>query len=112
LPFPDDSFDVCFSNAVLEHVGDEDRQRAFVAEAVRVSRRVFLTTPNRWFPVELHTRLPLVHWLPRGAAGRVYDLAGVSWAKDNRLLGAGELRGLFPVPVRVVNLGMTLVAIT
>lgn len=112
LPFPDDSFDVCFSNAVLEHVGGKELQRAFVAEAVRVSRRVFLTTPNRWFPVELHTRLPLVHWLPRSAAGRAYDLAGMPWAKDNRLLGAGELRGLFPVPVRVVNLGMTLVAIT
>ena len=58
LPFADGAFDVYFSNAVIEHVGGVDRQRAFVAEAVRVSRRVFLTTPNRWFPIEVHTRLP------------------------------------------------------
>ena len=112
LPFPDASFDVCFSNAVIEHVGGADRQRAFVCEAVRVSRRVFLTTPNRWFPVELHTRLPFVHWLPRPLAERTYDLVRMPWAKENRLLGPAELRGLFAVPVRIVNLGMTLVAIT
>ncbi len=67
LPFPDDAFDVVFSNAVVEHVGDRERQRLFVTEALRVGRRVFLTTPNRWFPVEVHTRLPFVHWLPPAA---------------------------------------------
>jgi SAM-dependent methyltransferase len=111
LPFADGAFDVVFSNAVVEHVGGEERQRAFVAEALRVGRRVFLTTPNRWFPVEVHTRLPLVHWLPDPLAHRAYDLARRPWAKDNRLLGPGDLRALFPGPVRVVNLGLTLVAI-
>jgi len=112
LPFPDGAFDVCFSNAVIEHVGGPERQRAFVAEAVRVSRRVFLTTPNRWFPVEVHTRLPVVHWLPDAIAHPAYDLVRKPWAKDNRLLRPAELRAFFPVPVRIVNLGMTLVAIT
>jgi SAM-dependent methyltransferase len=111
LPFPDDAFDIVFSNAVIEHVGGRERQQAFVREAVRVGRRVFLTTPNRWFPLEVHTRLPLVHWLPDRAAHRAYDLAGKGFAKENHLLGPGDLRSLFPVPVRIVNLGMTLVAI-
>jgi SAM-dependent methyltransferase len=112
LPFADKSFDVVFSNAVIEHVGDIDRQRLFVAEALRVGRRVFLTTPNRWFPIEVHTMLPLVHWLPRGASDRAYDLAGKGWARENHLLGSGDLQGLFPGPVRIVHLGPTLVAIT
>ena len=112
LPFRDGEFDLYFSNAVIEHVGGEERQRAFVAEAVRVARRVFITTPNRWFPIEVHTRLPLVHWLPERFAHRAYDLARKSWAKENHLLSPGDLRGLFPVPVRIVNLGMALVAIT
>jgi SAM-dependent methyltransferase len=112
LPFADAAFDLYFSNAVIEHVGARDRQRVFVAEAIRVSKRVFLTTPNRWFPIEVHTRLPLVHWLPEPVAGRVYDVVGKAWAKDNHLLGPAELRELFPVPVRIVNLGLTLVAIT
>lgn len=112
LPFADRSFDVVFSNAVIEHVGDLGRQRLFVSEALRVGRRVFLTTPNRWFPIEVHTRLPLVHWLPKGATDRVYALTGQGWARDNHLLGSSDLRRLFPGPVRIVNLGLTLVAIT
>ena len=77
-----------------------------------MGRRVFLTTPNRWFPIEVHTRLPLVHWLPDPVAARAYDLVGKPWAKENHLLGTAELRALFPVPVRISNLGMTLVATT
>jgi hypothetical protein len=65
LPFPGRSFDWVHSSAVLEHVGSAAEQAAFISELYRVCRKgVFLTTPNRWFPVEFHTMLPLVHWLP------------------------------------------------
>lgn len=113
LPFADKQFDVYFSNAVIEHVGREDQQRAFVTEAVRVAERVFITTPNKLFPVEVHTRLPLVHWLPPRHAHRAYELARKSWAKEIALLSPHELARLFPpdAGVRVVNLGMTLVAL-
>ena len=111
LPFEDGSFDIVYSNAVIEHVGGEDAQRRFVAEALRVAPRVFVTTPNRWFPVEVHTRLPLVHWLPEPLAHRAYGLARKPWARENHLLGPGGLERLFPADVRIVNLGMTLVAI-
>lgn len=68
LPFRDRAFDVVHSSAVIEHVGSFARQCAFVQECCRVARRaVFITTPNRWFPVEFHTVLPLVHWLPKPA---------------------------------------------
>jgi len=111
LPFADEEFDIVFSNAVIEHVGGREQQRRFVEESLRVARRVFVTTPNRWFPVEVHTRLPLVHWLPDPLAHRAYDLARKPWAKDNCLLGPGALRDLFPPEARIVNLGMTLAAI-
>jgi len=101
-----------FSNAVIEHVGDIERQRLFVSEALRVGRRVFVTTPNRWFPLEVHTRLPFVHWLPKSGSDRAYEIAGKSWARENHLLGSRDLRQLFPGEVRIVNLGLTLVAIT
>jgi len=66
LPFADQSFDIVHSSAVLEHVGGAPNRRRYVRECARVARKaVFLTTPNRWFPVEFHTVLPLVHWLPR-----------------------------------------------
>jgi ubiquinone/menaquinone biosynthesis C-methylase UbiE len=66
LPFRDRSFDLVHSAAVLEHVGSIDNQAAMISECVRVARRgICLTTPNRWFPVEFHTQLPFVHWLPK-----------------------------------------------
>ena len=66
LPFPDNSYDLVFSSAVIEHVGNESNQRRFIEECCRVSKKhVFLTTPNRWHPVEAHTILPLMHWLPK-----------------------------------------------
>ena len=65
LPFGDGSFDYVHSSAVLEHVGPRERQCRFLGEAWRVCRKgVFVTTPNRWFPVEFHTVLPVLHWLP------------------------------------------------
>ena len=111
LPFADGAFDIAFSNAVIEHVGGRDAQHRFVGEALRVARRAFVTTPNRWFPVEVHTRLPIVHWLPERLAHRGYELARKPWAKENHLLGPGALRELFPPEARVLNLGMTLVAV-
>jgi SAM-dependent methyltransferase len=104
LPFADGEFDVAHSSAVLEHVGSREQQRAFVHEVCRVAKVVFLTTPNRWFPLELHTFLPLVHWLPQERHQQVLRAVGLDfWADtDNlNLLSASELLGLFPPEVTV-----------
>ena len=107
LPFADGEFDFGFSNAVVEHVaGGREGQRRFVHELCRVSRRVFVTTPNRWFPLEVHTLLPLVHWLPAGARARLIPFDDVLDP-----LGPKELAALFPYRVRVINRGMTLIAV-
>jgi len=80
FPFADKEFDICWSNAVLEHVGDRSEQTRFLREIRRVSRHGFLTTPNRGFPIEIHTRLPFLHWLPKAWFDRVLPLFGKSWA--------------------------------
>jgi len=111
LPFEDGSFDIGFSNAVVEHVaGGREGQRRFIAELCRVARQVFVTTPNRWFPLDPHTLLPFTHWLPPGPAReRVLRARGFDDVLDP--LGPRELAGLFPYPVRVLNRGLTLIAI-
>jgi SAM-dependent methyltransferase len=111
LPFGDGEFDIVFSNAVIEHVGARERQRQLVSEAIRVGRSVFITTPNRRFPVEVHTRLPIVHWLPDAIAHPVYRALGKEPATDLHLLTRRTFATLFPGRVRVVSLGLTLVAI-
>jgi len=62
FPFSDREFDWVFSNAVIEHVGDDRAQLAFLNEMVRVAKHVFFTTPNQFFPIELHTGALLLHW--------------------------------------------------
>jgi SAM-dependent methyltransferase len=99
LPFEDEQFDIAFSTAVIEHVGDREQQRLFVSELLRVSKRFFLTTPNRWFPVELHTYFPLLHWLPQHQHQLVLRRMGKeAWAhtENLNLLDKRELRALFP----------------
>ena len=110
LPFEDDAFDVAFSNAVVEHVGARDQQRRFIAELCRVAPRVFLSTPNRWFPLETHTLVPLVHWLPRGQADRaMHALRRRNWERVE-LLGKRELLELFPptVSARAIEARITI----
>jgi hypothetical protein len=111
LPFADAEFDLGFSNAVVEHVaGGHEGQRRFVEELCRVAGRVFVTTPNRYFPLDPHTLLPFAHWLPHGAArDRLLRARGFDDVLDP--LGPKELAKLFPYPVRVINTGMTLVAV-
>jgi ubiquinone/menaquinone biosynthesis C-methylase UbiE len=103
LPFEDRQFDIAFSSAVLEHVGDRARQRRFLEELLRVSERFFVVTPDRRFPIELHTFLPFLHWMRQDRHQRVLRSLGQSaWAEtDNlNLLDETSLRALFPVGVR------------
>ena len=96
LPFASGSFDAVHASAVLEHVGSVERQAAFIAECARVSRRaVFLTTPNRWFPMEVHTGLPLLHWLPAPLFRRLLKQMGLGFFADEphlNLMSAGTLK--------------------
>lgn len=98
LPFADKEFDFVFSNAVLEHVGSREKQAAFLKEAWRVARKgIFITTPNRWFPMEYHTVMPLAHWLPVAAFRRICKMRGLDFfaSEENlNLLSSSDLEQL------------------
>jgi ubiquinone/menaquinone biosynthesis C-methylase UbiE len=118
LPFPDHSFELVFSNAVLEHILGEDRQRQFASEVMRVGKSWFVTTPNYWYPFESHYHLPFIQFLPREAQRRYNRLLGTHIPKGQvqelALLSARKLRQLFPTSqisrVRVTFWPETLVA--
>lgn len=77
----------------------EERQRAFAAEIKRVGNQYFVQTPNRWFPVESHTWLPFLGWLPRRMLLPVLRVINRFWVKttqpDWRLLGPEDVSRLF-----------------
>lgn len=64
LDFADRSFDIAFSNSVIEHVGPLDAQRAFAQELRRVGRQLWVQTPARGFFFEPHLLAPFIHFLP------------------------------------------------
>lgn len=96
FPFSDDEFDIVWCNAVLEHVGDRAMQRQFFEEIARVGKKAFVTTPNRYFPFELHTKIFLLHYLPKKYFDKILKLCGKSWAAGDymHLLSLSEIRGI------------------
>lgn len=99
LPLPSGYFDYGICNAVVEHAGTARQQAALVAEVCRVCRCVMFTTPNKWFPLELHTWLPVLHWLPdsayRGTLRRL-GLDHFAEVENLNLLDATSFLSLFP----------------
>jgi SAM-dependent methyltransferase len=113
LPFRDASFDVVFSNSVIEHLGDAQSQVRFAAEVARVGNAYWVQTPNRLFPVEQHLFMPFLHWLPGSWQRRLLEWGSVwewifrptpaqrdyllrHYLTGTRLLTAGGLAILFP----------------
>lgn len=104
LPFADQSLDVVLSNHVIEHVGDEQAQRAHLAELRRVLRIDgvgYLAVPNRWMLVEPHYKLVFLSWLPHAwrtpylramRKGDVYDCEPLQLGQAEQLLAEAGLR--------------------
>ncbi|WP_199270358.1 class I SAM-dependent methyltransferase [Stappia indica] len=124
----DNSFDVAFSNSVIEHVGSWANKSAFAREARRLAPSHMIQTPSFWFPIEPHARFPLLHWLPDPLVYRIHlamrtgfypraanlDEAMVS-LEDARLLDGRQMRYLFPdselVTERFIGLPKSLMAV-
>jgi hypothetical protein len=105
LPFPDNSFDIVFSNSVIEHVGDWERQEAFAREARRVARQLWIQTPARSFPIEAHLLALYIQYLPKKLQHRIarWTPRGLlqpdvvhEIVDEVRLLTRREMKQLFP----------------
>jgi len=93
FPFSDQSFSIAWSNAVLEHVGKREAQINFLKEIKRVAKKAFITTPNRNFPLEVHTRIPFLHWLPKDSFDWILKRVGKGWAAGS-YMNLLNLKGL------------------
>ena len=109
LHYDDNSFDICFSNSVIEHVGSFKDQQLFAKEISRVGKRIWLQTPAKSFFFDPHYFTPFIHWFPKGfqrKIARYFTIWGL-FAKPSkqrvngfidfiRMLTYKELKGLFP----------------
>ena len=65
MQWDDKSFDIVFSNSVIEHLGTADQQMAFVRECQRVGKSYWIQTPAKEFPIEPHFLALFTHWLSK-----------------------------------------------
>jgi len=86
LPFPDNSFDLVFCSAVIEHVGSRQKQMQLIKELTRVGNITVITTPNRFFPLEFHTLTPFIHWLRPSLFRKFLKLTGRPFFGDEKNL--------------------------
>lgn len=108
LPFADKSFDIVYSNSVIEHLGTLENQMLFAKECRRVGNRYYVQTPYRWFPIEPHFLTPFIHFFPKkiqrklirytvwGLITKPSDQETENILQEIRLLGKKDLHRLFP----------------
>ncbi len=128
LIYADKTFDIVFSNSVIEHLGTTEKQKAFAAEVRRVGKKLWIQTPARCFLIEPHLIAPLVHFFPKAIQRRLIRHFTVwGWLRkptaqqvedflcEVRLLSHREMVELFPdceiVAEKVLGLTKSYVAI-
>jgi hypothetical protein len=105
LPFADNTFDIAFSNSVIEHLGTWEKQLAFAKEARRVAPKLWIQTPARSFPIEPHLLALYIQYLPKRWQHSIvrWTLRGLltpdvvhQIVEEVRLLSYREVVDLFP----------------
>ena len=106
--FGDGSFDLVFSNSVIEHLYTIENQQKMAAEILRVGKSHFIQTPNAYFPIEAHYALPFAQYYPKAFLHFILTKTKLSRLKrwgaaeanqyqdEIRLLNEKEMNLLFP----------------
>ena len=79
--------DFVISNAVIEHVGSYAKQQKMIQNITKLSKKYFvIQTPNRYHPIEFHTKVIFIHWLPKNIFRKILKALGmVSFSKEKNL---------------------------
>ena len=92
----DFSSDLVVSNATIEHVGNTLNQKKMLENIIKLTKKIFvITTPNKFYPIELHTKIPLIHWFPKSIYRKILKFLGLSFYADEKnlnLLSVNELK--------------------
>ena len=128
IPFENQSFDIAYSNSVIEHMTTWERQQAVASEARRVAKNLWIQTPARHFPIEPHLLTPFFQYLPKRLQLRLarrFTLWGIlskpsaaeinEFVSEIRLLTLREMKQLFPdcliLKERVLGLTKSYIAV-
>ena len=126
-PIRHESWDLVFSNSVIEHVGGHAKRRAFAEQVRSLAPAYWVQTPNRYFPIEPHWLFPGFQFLPVAARRTVAQHWPLyKWRSDDpdralrevldiELVSRTEMAMLFPdatlVPEKVAGLTKSWIAV-
>lgn len=65
LPFEDASFDIVLLNHVIPYVPDQERLMRETRRVLKEDGVCYFALSNRNFPLEAHSKIPFIHYLPR-----------------------------------------------
>jgi hypothetical protein len=110
VQFRNRSFDLVFSNSVIEHVGPAENQAAFAREVRRLGKAYWVQTPSKWFPIEAHCGVPF-YWLypqwVRDALMKGWQKRLPQWWSDymgeTRVLSRRQMAELFPEAITAIE---------
>ena len=92
----DFSSDLVVSNATIEHVGNTLNKKKMLENVIKLTKKIFvITTPNKFYPIELHTKIPLIHWFPKSIYRKILKILGLSFYANEEnlnLLSVNELK--------------------
>ena len=79
--------DMVISSATIEHVGNYNNQKMMLRNMVKLCKKmVIITTPNRYHPIDFHTKIPFIHWLPKSIHRKILKILNLSfYAKEENL---------------------------
>ena len=67
--------DLVVSNATIEHVGNFENQKKMIQNILLLTKKYFIiTTPNRYHPIDFHTKLPFIHWMPKNIHRKILKI--------------------------------------
>ena len=79
--------DLVISSATIEHVGRYENQMKMLENIINLTKKYFfITTPNRFFPIDFHTKLPIIHMLPKKIHRKILRLINLDeYAEEENL---------------------------
>ena len=90
------SSDLCISNATIEHVGSHKNQIKMIKNMMDLSNKILIIlTPNRFHPLDFHTKLPFIHWLPKSLHRKILKYLSLDYfsrEENLNLLSINDLK--------------------
>ena len=97
--------DILISSATIEHVGSRGNQEKMISNMINLSNKyIVVTTPNKFHPIEFHTKLPLLHFLPDNIYRKILTLLGYSFFAQEKNLNLLSLKDFEDILNKFTNI--------